>query len=81
MKVRWTLRKRFGSAPFVVTSMKNKLEHCDSQLELAIRLTKNALEVCDTEGFMLAAIDLCAAAEKLETLQNNIKLDRTVRSL
>lgn len=41
----------------------------ENQLELAISLTIQALEICDSEGLVLAAIDLCAAAEKLKTFR------------
>ncbi|WP_156318266.1 hypothetical protein [Porphyrobacter sp. AAP60] len=41
----------------------------NDQLNAALYLTEQALEICDSAGFTLAAIHLCGAAEILQTLQ------------
>lgn len=48
---------------------KDHVAQYDSQLELAIALARQALVVCDDEGFMFAAIHLCVAIEALQALQ------------
>jgi len=41
----------------------------DGDLERALLLVEQALELCDDLGFSFAAIDLCAALEKLKELR------------
>lgn len=41
----------------------------ETNLTLALTLVEQALEICDAEGYSLAAINLCEAAEKLKALK------------
>lgn len=49
----------------------DQIKASESELKLALSLTEKALAVCDAAGFALAAIDLCAAAEKLKDMQRS----------
>lgn len=46
----------------------DRSSHMDGELKTALNLTRQALDLCDAEGFAFAAIHLCAALEVLEAL-------------
>ena len=46
-------------------------DQSDMPLDLALALTLNALSVCESEGFLVAAAHLAAAADALEQLKSD----------